>query len=1009
MLKTTTNDVHSASPHRLADHLITGEQIKANDWRSLFDSHDKSDFTLTPSDMGLLTFAWPIMTSGIAPVERMLKRLTAQSPAHYQDSKTILSDLVKSLLARLKPVVTRTLLLELNVARLVGGLAGDNGEARYASFLQLLGQREKALAILREYPVVADCLCETIQQWQTASIELLSRLDHDYSRIMSHCFAGQLLSVIRIHSDSGDTHHNGRSVCVIEFEQGRRIVYKPRSMAGDRAWNQLLTWLNQRNPSIQLASFSFIDHQDWGWVEFVEQQPLSTPEKAASYYEQLGAMIALMYVLGGTDIHYENLIAAGDSPIVVDLETLFSPAISKHLAYNVTCTALLPVRHDFSIDKEGMDIGAMSAKDGAKVDRTLFGVSGAKTDDMSWREITVQLDGKHNLPTHEGNVVGFEGRIDDIQQGFDAYLTFLQQQAESLLAEDSPLKAFQDISYRFLLQSSDIYQQLLIASYHPDLLRKPGKRAEFLAEQLARFIDSGGLNNARIASEQQALLANNIPVFYHQPESCDLLGEAGTPINDYFAVSGMQALRNRLEHATDRPHQWSQQSNAQSLLVAMALTQQEPALLRTMKPQSFPQWCAMQHHDDKAIAAALTSSAEHIGDSLLQAAIRDKDCVNWFGYEQTPGNWALTLAEDNLYDGNLGIALFLACLSEITGRHDYSDCAEQALHAVFQDIARSSIVKQAGFTGLGGAIYVLAYMLNDKTPTGTPTQQQADRQCWLRYADDCLTRLESIIEQDTNVDVMAGNAGAVQALIYLSEVPELTSQARLLATKAGEHLLNQFLDDGADSGWIIPEHNKTLTGFSHGSSGIALALANLTRRWGDDRFLAIARKAITAENQQFCDVNQNWPDKRDGLESVWRSTWCHGAAGITLSRCMTPELADSDTIQHDLAVCAFQLQHRDKLTNHSLCHGLLGNLSIAQTLALHSDEVAVTWQQTFIDLRQKVFNHLDKHGFRTATPDNHLQFSLMNGLAGMGLILLRLIAPNRIPDVLALAGPSAKT
>src|SRR5205823_10739442 len=54
---------------------------------------------------------------------------------------------------RLLPVLARTLVLELNVARVQGLLSGETAAERFAAFVERLRQPEIALGILGEYPV----------------------------------------------------------------------------------------------------------------------------------------------------------------------------------------------------------------------------------------------------------------------------------------------------------------------------------------------------------------------------------------------------------------------------------------------------------------------------------------------------------------------------------------------------------------------------------------------------------------------------------------------------------------------------------------------------------------------------------------------------------------------------------------------------------------------------------------------------------------------------------------
>ncbi|WP_278562838.1 DUF4135 domain-containing protein [Fischerella thermalis] len=45
---------------------------------------------------------------------------------------------------------------------------------------------------------------------------------------------------------AGDSHHGGKSVFILEFESGWQLVYKPRSLAVDGHFQELLLWLNQQ-------------------------------------------------------------------------------------------------------------------------------------------------------------------------------------------------------------------------------------------------------------------------------------------------------------------------------------------------------------------------------------------------------------------------------------------------------------------------------------------------------------------------------------------------------------------------------------------------------------------------------------------------------------------------------------------------------------------------------------------------------------------------------------------
>src|SRR5918996_774093 len=84
--------------------------------------------------------------------------------------------LAETLPYRLLGIFGRTLVLEMNVARLQGLLAGETPEERFAAFVERLRRPEVAAAIFQEYPVIARQVVHGLAQWVETSLELLERL-----------------------------------------------------------------------------------------------------------------------------------------------------------------------------------------------------------------------------------------------------------------------------------------------------------------------------------------------------------------------------------------------------------------------------------------------------------------------------------------------------------------------------------------------------------------------------------------------------------------------------------------------------------------------------------------------------------------------------------------------------------------------------------------------------------------------------------------------------------------
>src|SRR5262249_43671383 len=140
-------------------------------------------------------------------------------------------------------MLSRTMILELNVARLEGLLKGETAEERFQSFIERLSRPDIAFAILQEYPVLGRQVVNRIDSWVNFTLEFLGHLCADWNEITSEFkLTGKLRE---ISGGAGDAHNRGRAVLIAHFDSGQ-IVYKPRTLAIDAHFQELLLWFNDR-------------------------------------------------------------------------------------------------------------------------------------------------------------------------------------------------------------------------------------------------------------------------------------------------------------------------------------------------------------------------------------------------------------------------------------------------------------------------------------------------------------------------------------------------------------------------------------------------------------------------------------------------------------------------------------------------------------------------------------------------------------------------------------------
>src|SRR5262245_8482429 len=275
---------------------------------------------------GLLIIAEPMIIEGQRQFQAGLASLLKKYRRFPFEREAVENLFFPDLFNRLSSMAMRTMVLELNVARMKGQLHGKTPEERYREFNRQLRDPEILLAIWQEYPVLVRHLLQIIEIQVRNSLEFLCHLCADWHEICEFFSPENCPGLLKsIRFGAGDTHRKGRSVGMAEFTSCFRSVYKPRSLAVERHFGELLEWFNQRGYQPQFRNMKVLDRDNYGWVEYVMPNRCREPEEVQRFYRRLGALLALLYLLEATDFHAENLLAAGEHPVLVDLEAVFHP------------------------------------------------------------------------------------------------------------------------------------------------------------------------------------------------------------------------------------------------------------------------------------------------------------------------------------------------------------------------------------------------------------------------------------------------------------------------------------------------------------------------------------------------------------------------------------------------------------------------------------------------------------------------------------------------------------
>lgn len=952
----------------------------------------------------------PLINQAIHCVNEGIQTLIQTHPNIPFDPNTFEALLFVNLPGQLFPLLARTMVLELNVARLQGLLQGDTPEQRFQSFLKRLRQRDIVISLLQEYPVLARQLVTSLNRLVNFSLEFLQHLCTDWADICTTFSPDTNPGVLVGIEGGGDTHRGGRAVLIAKFSSGFQVVYKPRSLAVDVHFQQLLQWLNQRGNRSPFYTLKILNRGTHGWVEFVTVRGCNKPEEIQRFYERQGGYLALLYAIEATDFHMENLIAAGEHPVLVDLESLFHPQISdidvkksdqlafKIISHSVLRVGLLPERFWANNESEGIEISGLGGESGQMTPNSFPYLEAVGTDGMRVARKQILMPGSQNRPTLDKVEVNVLEYTKAITTGFTNMYQLILQYRDELLSVDSPLACFAEDEVRFILRPTYTYDLLLHESYHPDLLRDALERE--------RFFDRLWLDAAQqpylakpylakvIAAERDDLWQGDIPIFTTRPNSCAIWSSSNQQVVDFYGESGMALVERRLQQLSNAD--LTQQLwfiNASFTTLAIAEHGVQLSSYRVTESQ------------DDASCEQLLAAATAVGDHLESLALHGEKDVSWIGLTAIKEkHWTLAPLGISLYDGLPGIVLFFAYLGAITSKNCYITLAKSAMMTMQRQVESSKSFIQAigSFEGWGGVIYTLTHL-------GILWNEPA----LLAEAETLVELLPNLITKDEHLDIVGGAAGCLYSLISLYRC---RPSQRTLATaiQCGEQIISQAKTMDQGIGWVRPRGGELpLAGFSHGVAGIASALLELSALTADSRFRTTALTAIEYERSLFRPEVGNWPDLRDFSSSSLldkdnnqlscMTAWCHGASGIGLGRLRSLPYIDDAKIRTEIDTALKTTLAHGFGSNHSLCHGDLGNLELLLQASLTLDDPQ--WKSQVDRLAAIILESINQHGWLCGVPLGVETAGLMTGLAGIGYGLLRLAEPTRVPSVLVLEPP----
>ncbi len=875
--------------------------------------------------------------------------------------------------------------------------AREAGYDRFVADMKAAGLRQ----LFEAKPVLLRLIATLTRQWIDTSREFVLRLDADVATLTRDLLdvadAGR---VTKIEGKLSDPHNHGRSVQIVSFENGARVVYKPKDLRLDTAWHALVERLNRAEPPIALKAVRAIARDGYGWTEFIEHAGCPDRQACGRFFRRAGSWLALFHCFVATDMHQENMIAAGEHPVPIDLETILQPSFDEHKARDPESAAF-----DAALDVIGnsvMTVGLLPAY-GRSAFNNVFAMGGLTADwnsrtVVTWKNVNSDamrpaklkevVRSSPNLPHVDGSYAKLGDHIDSFVSGFADYAKFLADWTRNA-GPDALFDGFAGLPVRKVVRPTRFYYMLLQRLKNHRTMDDGAlwsAQADFVT-RLAEWEKDSDPLWPLLRAERSALMTLNVPHFV-TPSDGNEVSDAATVSVHTDAVSGLDRARGRVARMDEKEIAWQVEVIRENTNSAA-------------RPATLPAAAAVPQQPAESLAAAkqiFVAEADTIAAELSRLAIRRGPGAAWIGLDWLGDSdvFQLVCLGPDLYNGASGIAVFLAAHAAAAGSNPSGALALAALSHFRKTLHGRNAARMArtlgigGTLGLGSIVYALTVMadcLHDKD-----LLDDAQR------AADLFT--DGLIAADQQLDVMGGSAGAILGLLRLYRD---TKSAAVLgrATKCGEHLLGQSRVGEADRrSWIGQGSGvQGLNGMSHGAAGFAYALAALAAATGREDFAQAAAECIAFEDASYDAERHNWPDLRGG-EPHWQCQWCHGATGIGLARLAVARrgVGDMQRLTTDIGNAVAGVERGKPTPLDTLCCGTLGGIEFLCEAAGVLDRA---------DLRDEASRRLlaivqgaaATGDYRWNSGRRQFNLGLFRGLAGVGYTLLRQ-ADASLPNVL---------
>ncbi|MFB6199497.1 MAG: type 2 lanthipeptide synthetase LanM family protein [Candidatus Nanohaloarchaea archaeon] len=869
------------------------------------------------------------------------------------------SSMVSALLGEFTEVLAEALYVEFELYKEEKG--SDNG---YKKFVRDFVEKENIIEFLRTYPMVIFYIGKISLNWKRFIRQFHNRLVKDWEDIVAAFGVSPDSQIEEIEFSRGDTHDGGKSVSIVHTSSGDSFVYKPRSVSSLSFYYDIQKWASDKL-DYSLPSIEVLEKEGYGWVDFVESKDCSSQDEVKSYYKKVGSIIAISSVLKATDLHFENVIAKGSAPLLIDVETILHPFNVQEVIKGV----------DSEAGKRNRVLRTeLLPRDG---DNVLGGIAGFEKpeipiekgySDIKWKNVNEtnmkiervqeQVKGVNssNLPCIGEDIFYPSEFYNEIILGYQATAQVIA------INEDEFMDRFlddADIRTRVVFRHTRAYKSLIKVLTQPDKLMDSVESTVSYRELSSKLSEDHHILRPDLLSYEVSSVMNlDVPRIEYRTSDgriyiekdriltgleLDVIGE----VKDYVKDMDIPEIEKNIE------------------ILELAFTGKTGVLDFIPK-------------NDRGMSNNLAIN-NLIRDIYLKVTNLEVDgeSLSWKYYIGEEG-LDITSTKYGLHRGKEGIAVFYAYYYSLFG----NETAKKKALSVWKENKRLSTDSQNLDLSLASGRAAQIY-------SGIILSQLLDEDLRDDLEELALSISNNQISDYDDYDLWTGLAGLTLSYLRLYEETDDPNFLRK-AERSGDELVS-FLREGQSE--IFMEQ----LGFAHGSAGVVYVLAELYAKTGTMRYRRLANSMLEEIRDYFNYGRMNWPDLRKGKDE-FMDAWCTGRSGILLAIFKSYQLLGRNQEVDYISIDSVGFEDKGL---DILCHGKAGKID----LILHLYEKDLVEKRFLVqDLLNGLIQHKQKTGHYSlkAHGDQLHNPVFMEGLSGIGYMLCRVKDPE-LPSVLSIS------